>query len=123
MWPLGIVVVAPSFKHNSGFLKRGEPLLVQALISQFAVERFDMPVLSGSAKSDEVQLHLVLVSPNIKSLPTELGTVVDLNHLCFSSFEKEIIQNTDHSFAAEAGVSFNVQTLTGVGIKHIEGAK
>ena len=62
MWPHEIVIVAPVFDHGSGLVQTGKPFGVQALVSQFAIERFDVAVLRGFARIDEVQLHFVLIS-------------------------------------------------------------
>ena len=44
--PLFTVLSAPGFNHELCFLQRQKPLLVETLISKFAVEAFDKRILS-----------------------------------------------------------------------------
>jgi hypothetical protein len=54
VWPDRVVLLSPLFCNHPGFYERIEDLTVQELISQLAIEEFDvavLPELPGSMKS------------------------------------------------------------------------
>ena len=60
MRPLGIVELRPGFDLASGVLHTQESMLIQTLLPQAAIERFDKSILGGLARSDKVDLDVVL---------------------------------------------------------------
>jgi len=76
-----IVVVSPSLDRGLSLLERNERVLVQTFVAQFAVEAFDVRVLHGLARSDEMQLDPVTMCPRIEHAARELRAVVDRDHL------------------------------------------
>lgn len=51
--PLLVVELPPAFDQDLGLGTAAEPLPVQQLVPQLAVEAFDEPVLPGAARRDE----------------------------------------------------------------------
>src|SRR4051812_7170884 len=54
-------------------------MIVQALVTEFAVEAFDVGVLCGLAGRDELQIHTAAVSPAIQCAACEFGSLVGAN--------------------------------------------
>ena len=74
-----MVVIPPPKMQLTPSVGQGEKdLHVQTLVTQLAVEAFDVAVLHRLAGTDEVQIHIVLVSPVIQRLRGELGKRVVL---------------------------------------------
>ncbi len=71
-----VVVVVLSFDYFRGILAAGEPVHVEALVSEVAVEALDVGVLDGLAKANAVELRACTVGPGVHGLADELGTVV-----------------------------------------------
>jgi hypothetical protein len=65
VWSALVVAVTPFFDDRSCLTQAREPFQVQALVSQFAVEAFDMSILNWLTRFDEEQLYTILVSPSI----------------------------------------------------------
>ncbi|MDB5770092.1 MAG: hypothetical protein JWM42_466 [Burkholderia sp.] len=56
MRPLVVVFLAPFFNYLPGMAHRDEPMLVQALIPEFAVEALDVRILLWLAGLDKVRV-------------------------------------------------------------------
>jgi len=80
-----VVVRLPLGDLTTGVRQIEEPVFVQALIAEFAVEALDVAVLHRSPRRDEVQLDSVLIGPLVHHLADELRPVVDHDHLRFTS--------------------------------------
>lgn len=57
MRALAIVFLSPIFNDFSGMSDREKPVLVEALISELAIEAFDVRILLGLAGINEIQAH------------------------------------------------------------------
>ena len=57
LWPLLVVFPALGFDDGPGVQQVGEPVLVETLVAQAAVEGFDVGVLVRFAGLDQAQLH------------------------------------------------------------------
>lgn len=88
-----------------------EPILVQALGSEFAVEGLDERVIGGFAGPAEVELDLVEVRPLIHGLGGELTTVVDLDRFRLAPALKQPIQDGHHVIAFDALADVQSQAL------------
>ena len=53
MWTDRVVVTSPEFDDHVRFVRRIEEFPVQQFISQFAIKRFDIAVLPGTARLNE----------------------------------------------------------------------
>jgi len=70
-------------------------VFVQALFAEFAVERFDVAVLHRAARGDEVQRHLVFVSPLVQRFRGELRAMINDDPLRQPTFQPQPVQNAD----------------------------
>ena len=76
MGTYGVVVLAPGFDDDGGFSSAAEPLEVQALIAQLAVEGFVGAILPGASRIDVRRADVRLLEPVEDGMTDELGTVV-----------------------------------------------
>src|SRR5262245_22115963 len=72
----GIVVHAPGLDDLTRVRQAAEPVLVQALVTESAVETLDVGILIRLAGFDEVQPDAVGVGPCIQRSADELGSIV-----------------------------------------------
>lgn len=64
-----VVASTPGLQPFASILQR-QPVRVQALVAQLAVERFDKSIVRGFTRAGEVNDHTALtVSPNIRLMP------------------------------------------------------
>jgi hypothetical protein len=77
MRPEVVVLVTPFLDGLAGVFQVLEPMEIQTLIPEFAIETLDETVFDGPAWSNENQLHPIAVGPLVQSLAGELRTVVD----------------------------------------------
>ena len=71
-WAQLIIVFAPCFTDLLRLIERGEPVLIQALLPQPAVEALDERIIGGLARAAEFQLHSVAVGPLVHCLRDQL---------------------------------------------------
>ena len=71
-----VVVLAPGDSGRSGLAQRLEPLLIQALVPELAVEALDIAVLHGPAWLDQDVPHAVAVRPGHERPAGELRPIV-----------------------------------------------
>ncbi len=93
-----VVVDAPRVDEPSGFFEADEPFLIQtffpeASVPEASVERLDVSILGGFA-GIEVQLHLVLLGPNIQRFASKLRPVIDLKQLRLAKLLGDSLQGT-----------------------------
>jgi hypothetical protein len=68
-----VVVLAPESGDDTNFLQCVEDLPVEQLVAEPGVERFDVPVLPGTAWFDEQGAHTDFHKPLSEGLGRELG--------------------------------------------------
>ena len=95
MWPLLVVILSPEVDLLLGIRQAQEPVFIQALLTKPSVERLDIRI----ARSTEVQLHAVEVSPPVQAPGNKLRAVVDSNRLGASSLLGHLLQGRDHMVA------------------------
>src|SRR5512139_3352955 len=71
-----VVVATPVGDGLAGLLQRLEPVLVEALVAELAVEALDVAVLHGFARLDEQMPDVMLDRPGDESPAGELRPVV-----------------------------------------------
>ena len=76
MGPDGIVVHAPGLDDLARVRQAEEPVLVQALVAEPAVETLDVGMLIRLARVNEVQPNAAGVGPRIERPADELGPIV-----------------------------------------------
>jgi hypothetical protein len=75
----GVVARAPCLDDVPCVGEREEAVRVQALVAQSAGAAFDMRILDGFLRTNEMQLRVAVVRPLIKRAALKLGAVVDDN--------------------------------------------
>src|SRR3546814_5862811 len=75
MRPHMVVVVAPEPQHRAGMAERHEQRLVEALVTQAAVEALDIAVLLRLARRDVVPLDRSLLRPSPDRQAGQPGSV------------------------------------------------
>lgn len=63
MLPPLVIKLPPLLNQHLGFASTGEPLPVQAFVTQFAVEAFHKTVLPGTARLDIGRTDIVVTQP------------------------------------------------------------
>ena len=77
MRALLIVVSAPILQFFPGVFKAHEPVSVQALGPEPAIERFDKRIVRWLSRPGEVQRHAVGIGPEVEIARDELRSLVD----------------------------------------------
>lgn len=109
MGPDCVVVLAPALDRALRIGQAGEPVLVQAFVSEAAVEALDVSILDRLAGGDEEQLEPALVGPDIEGAddPGTRERGVDFNGRALAG---EVID--DREAAKLAAVTKRMTTLT-----------
>ena len=71
-----VVVASPVGDHVSGLCERREPVLVEALITELAVEALDVAVLRRTARLDQDVFDAMPLRPGDERAAGELGAIV-----------------------------------------------
>lgn len=81
MRPLVVVEVTPALDDDLRFARILEPLAVEALVSQLAVEALDVAVLPRTARCDERRTDVLVSEPPHDRTGGKLGAVVAAHEL------------------------------------------
>lgn len=81
VWPFFVIVSAPSLQLVRHIRKGQEPVLVQALCAEAAVEGFNNGVVGQFAGSREIQNGAAQVTPDVQVALGELAALVQMNSL------------------------------------------
>src|SRR5579863_4418913 len=95
-----IVVSTPSLAFFTSFVEAHEPVGVQALGAELAVQAFDEGVVRGFAGPTEVECHVVQEGPEIELPADELGAVVETDRLWIANLMSGLIERGDDVGAA-----------------------
>ena len=106
-----VIACPPFFDHLLGLLQFVELALVQTFNPELAVEAFDVAVLSGFPRIDEVQLHSSLLRPSEHGLTGELRSVVHHYYLGQTGEVSRFVQDSGHPLTGNGGVYNNRRTL------------
>jgi hypothetical protein len=82
---LVVVLLAPAFDDAASMIHGDEPVLIEALIAELAIEALDVGVLDWLAWTDERQSDVLPVRPGVERLALELGAVIHGDRLRASS--------------------------------------
>jgi hypothetical protein len=77
VWSIVVAVTAPRLQLRPGVSQGHEPVLVQALRPEAAIERFDERVVGRLAGLVEAERRALRVGPQVEIVRYELGTLVD----------------------------------------------
>jgi len=97
-----LIILPPRFDLIPGIGQGQQPILVQTLSSESAVERLDERIIGGLAGPAEVQFNLVEAGPLIHGLRNELTTVIDLNCPRSASALEQATRHGDNVVALDA---------------------
>lgn len=118
-----IVIQAPGFDLGLRILEIDKPVLVETFISELAVEAFDVGILYGPSRPDEVQLNAVLVSPDVKSSAGELGSVIHDDEFWQTVGRHQTIEDSGDALSWKRGVHFDGRALAPEVIDDVERAE
>lgn len=106
-----IIVLPPVLNLAPGVVHRQEPMAVQALLPEAAVEAFYLGVVGWRAGPAEVQLNAALIRLLVHDLGIELAAIVDLDRGRQSPFSANAIECIDHIFTFQTLANVDGQTL------------
>ncbi len=109
MGAFGVVMTTPLIDLLAGMTDGLEPVRVQTVVAQFAVEGFHKGVLNRLARLDEPQPDAGALRPFEHGPTGAFGTVIQDNLLRQSKPQTKIIQETGDTLAGNG----NVHDLTG----------
>ena len=100
---------AASFNLGPRVVNRFEPVDVETFVPERAVEGLDEGIVGWLAGSAEVELHTVVMGPEIHHPPGEFATVVDEHARRGTTSANQRVANPNHIFAAQSGSHFDRQ--------------
>src|SRR5689334_18447044 len=106
MGALGVVLLLPSVDDYTSMRQAPEPVEIQTLVAELAVEAFDMGILRGLARLNEVQRDAVRIGPSIQDLPSELRAIVHGDLLGRPVPGNELVEHPRHPLTRQGGVNF-----------------
>lgn len=112
MRPPVVVVTSPFFDFLFGFFKRGKQICVEALISQSAIEAFDVRVFRGLSWPNKMKLNLVFIGPTVLFFSCEFTAIVHHDYLWKPMERFKAVQCAHHLGSFDAVVDFDSNTLT-----------
>jgi len=102
MGPFGVVAPAVLLDVEPGIGQRQEPVLVQALVPEFPVEAFDVGVLDGLTRLDELQGHVMIGGSGVEVLRSEFAAVVERQPVGQAAGVPDVGEYVDHGRGGEA---------------------
>ena len=106
-----VVFVAPVLDEQAGLGERAEPVLVEAVVTEGAVEGFDEGVLGGFARLDVMEMDAGGLGPEVDGFAGELGAVVGGDGLWQAAYEGELLKERDDGSAADGSVGMECEAL------------
>ncbi len=123
MRPHRVVVNPPTIDQDLGFTQRVEDLAVEQLVSEFAVEALDVPVLPWTPGLDVQRGHAHFAQPVPHHIGGELRSIIRANIFRYAPRGHQPGQSLKHIIAAEIPRHINRKTLPRVLIDHREHPK
>src|ERR1700712_1507211 len=105
------VVLAPERDGRSGLLQRLEPLFVQALVPELAVEALDVAVLHGPSRLDQDVADCVGVGPAHEGTARELRAVVGAHGQRVAPEDGRLVKQPRDVLARDAPVHRDTHAL------------
>lgn len=118
VWANLVVVAPPVGDDLPGLGQRGEPVLIEALVPELAVEAVDVAVLHGFARLDQQVLDAMSLCPGNKGPAGELGAVVGPHGPWVAAKAGGLVEHPDHVGPANAVVDRDIHALVGEVIGH-----
>ncbi len=113
VWPEVIAILPPVFDLLPGFLERQEPMGVEALVAETAVEGLDERVVGRLARPREIQCDLLLVGPAIHRQRREFRPVVRLDTGWKATLRPKTLRDANRILRSNLRRDFDRQTLLG----------
>src|SRR5690348_6176372 len=89
---LRVVALPPVRNEPPGIGEAAKPLHREALVTKFAVEALQMPVLHGLARIAEIQDDAMLIGPDSEHRSRKFGAVVQRDALGGALPEDELVE-------------------------------
>jgi hypothetical protein len=102
VWPLLVVVAAPSLDLLCSILQTQKPVLIQAFLSKPAVERFDEGIVRGLARPGEVQDDAMGIGSQVNFFGDKLRAVVHPEAFRHPILGHRQVEGRDHIIAPVA---------------------
>ena len=123
MGSIFVVFQAPNFYRLLCRGQAAEPVFAEALVSELAVETFNITILHGPARSDKIQPDAPLMRPELKVPGCELGSVVDGDHSALTPIGHDFIQSLGNFDCRQACTRFDQYALPAEQIDDRQGTK
>lgn len=107
-----VIVAPPRLDFAPCVLEREEPVLVQALLAQSSIERFNHRVIGRLPGPGEIEFDLVLVGPVVHDPRDEFGAVVRLDRPGPSSFSRQAVLHAHDVLSLQALSNLDRQALS-----------
>lgn len=111
MWAHLVVVAAPFGDLCTSLRERREPLLVEALVAELAVEAFDVTVLHGLARIDQQVLDVVPFRPRDEGPAREFRAIVGPHGARVAAEAGRLVQHAYHVSTTDAVIDRDVDAL------------
>src|SRR5215468_206446 len=118
-----VVIDPPRLDPRARIVEVEKPVLVEALVTELAVERFDEGIVDRFTGSDEMQLNAILGRPRVERAAGKFGSVVDDDLLREWSHGSDPIEDPGNTLTREPVIDFDRQTLPAAIVDEIECAK
>ncbi len=91
-----VVVAPPGRDDGTSGVQRYEPMVVQALVPELAIEALDEGILRRAARRDELQVHAVAIRPLIERAAGELRPLVGANSGGQTTKPRGLVEHSRH---------------------------
>src|SRR5262249_36756368 len=107
VWSNLIVVSTPSLAFSLSLVETEEPVRVQTLAAELAVEALDEGVVRRLARSAEVESDVMHEGPQVELLADELRSVVEPDCFWIANFGSSTIEHGNDVTGAPALLHFD----------------
>ena len=118
-----VVLITPVLDEQTGFLQGTEPVLVETVVTEGAVEGFDEGVLGRLTGLDVIEVHMAPLGREVEGLAGELWSVVKGNGTGSSQSIAEGVEHFGHHLPSDRGIDMERETLTGAVINEGEASE
>jgi hypothetical protein len=119
----GVVTDAPRFDRAPRIGETEEPVLVQALVPESAIETLDEGVLHRLPRPDEAQRYSPAVCPRIERSTLKLGPGVDDDPLGKPTRHRQPLEHRHHTLTAQTHLHCDHRALARAGVDERHGAE
>ena len=120
MRPDFVVIAPPLLDFASCLIQRSEPLHIQAFVPKLAVETFNIAILHGLARLDEVVPNPMLLHPIQQRFAGEFWSIVRSNRLGIASKVGGLIQHPRHISTADSVIDDQINAFVAEVIRNRE---